>query len=43
METAKWFLAHSKQDGPEEVEQWCAKSVGAGRLEDKGCLWSGRL
>jgi|TARA_R100000482_G_C4997387_1_gene90041 hypothetical protein len=33
METAKWFLAHSKQDGLEEVEQWCAK-IGRALVQD---------
>ena len=25
MNQSKWFLAHSKRDGVEEIEQWCAK------------------
>ena len=25
MQTSKWFLAHSKQDAPEDIEQWCAQ------------------
>jgi hypothetical protein len=25
MNQSKWFLAHSKQDEPGEIEQWCAQ------------------
>ena len=33
METSKWFLAHSKQDGLEDIEQWCAK-IGRSLVQD---------
>ena len=33
METSKWFLAHSKQDDPGEIEQWCAK-IGRSLVQD---------
>lgn len=33
MQTSKWFLAHSKQDDPEEIEQWCAQ-IGQSLVQD---------
>ena len=33
MDTSKWFLAHSKQDDPEQIEQWCA-SIGRSLVQD---------
>ena len=33
MEQSKWFLAHSKQDDPGEIEQWCAK-LGRSLVQD---------
>jgi hypothetical protein len=33
METSKWFLAHSKQDAPGDIEQWCAQ-IGRSLVQD---------
>ncbi len=33
MGTSKWFLAHSKSDGLEDIEQWCVK-IGRSLIQD---------